>query len=87
MLSMRSALMGASLAAALGIATTASAATATGTVTQVDLGANMITLSNGDIFKLGTGLGASHYQVGQQVRVRWEMGNKGYKEAYRINVG
>jgi len=58
-----------------------------GTITEIDLGANMITLSNGDIFKLGTGLGASHYQVGQQVRVRWEMGNKGYKEAYRINVG
>ncbi|MGE3935808.1 MAG: hypothetical protein AB7F67_21290 [Rhodospirillaceae bacterium] len=58
-----------------------------GTIVDVDLGANMLTLSNGDIFKLGTGLGASHYQVGEQVRVRWEMGNKGYKEAYRIDVG
>jgi Cu/Ag efflux protein CusF len=84
MKSMSSFLSTASFAAALGIATSAIAATAMGTITDIDLGTNRITLSNGDIFKLGTGLGASRYRVGEQVRVSWEMGPQGYKQAYQV---
>jgi len=54
------------------------------TISQVDLAENRLVMSNGDIFKLGTGLGASDYRVGQQVRVSWAPGMQGYKEAYRV---
>lgn len=80
-------LLTATLAAALGFAATASADTVQGTITDIDLATNRITLNNGDIFKLYTPLRASQYQVGQQVSVTWGGRVEGYKSANHIEVG
>lgn len=86
MRSIRTAVSAAALAGALGIAAAAHADTATGTITDIDLATNRITLSNGDIFKLYTPLKASSYQVGQQVQVSWDTRVQGYKSAHDVEV-
>ncbi|MGE0745131.1 MAG: hypothetical protein AB7K86_07790 [Rhodospirillales bacterium] len=86
MRSIRTAVSAAALAGALGIAAAAHADTATGTITNVDLATNRITLSNGEIFKLYTPLKASNYQVGQRVEVSWNTRVQGYKSAHEVEV-
>jgi hypothetical protein len=77
------------LLAALGVAAITTAASAAqmadGVVGETDLTNNRLVLTDGEVFKLGTGLGASQYSPGDHVVISWEgFDDKGFLLAYQI---
>ena len=56
-----------------------------GVVSEADLVHNRLVLTDGETFKLGTGLGASRYAAGDHVRITWSgLDDIGYPLAYAV---
>ena len=69
---MRKLMIAASAAALLSTASLSFAADATGTITAIDTTAGTVTLDNGSIYTLASGLKADAWKVGDKVMVTYD---------------
>jgi hypothetical protein len=69
---MRKLMVAASAAALLATVSLASAAEVTGAITAIDTTAGSVTLDNGQTYKLGTGVAASDWKVGDKVKLTYD---------------